>query len=161
MNKPILFKGCLPLVLAMVSAQAHALFNPSCSLGAGSSPTPQVYNATNAGPHTASFNLTVSCISLLGTGTTNVSVTLDGGASGNPAARHMVGSAGTTLSYNIFSGGTVVSSGGGGLLNVTLSVLSLVVPVVHNFPLTLVIPAGQYRNTGTYSDTITVTVTYN
>ncbi|HEX4842924.1 MAG TPA: spore coat protein U domain-containing protein [Limnobacter sp.] len=161
MSKSDLVRWIWPLGLAVVSGPAHALFNPSCSLGAGSSPAPQVYNASNAGQHTASFNLVVSCISLLGTGTTNVSVTLDGGASGNPAARHMVGPAGTTLSYNIFSGGAIVSSGGGGLLNVSLNLLSLVVPVVHNFPLTLVIPAGQYASTGSYSDTITVTITYN
>ncbi|HEX4879131.1 MAG TPA: spore coat protein U domain-containing protein [Limnobacter sp.] len=161
MNKPFLLKRSLPLALAVMSAPAHALFNPSCSVGAGSSPAPQVYNASNPAAHTASFNLVVSCISLLGTGATNVSVALNGGASGNPAARHMVGPGGTTLSYNIFSGGAIVSSGGGGLLTVTLNLLSLVVPVVHNFPLTLVIPAGQYRSIGAYSDTITVTVTYN
>lgn len=139
-----------------------ALFNPSCSVGPGSSPPHQIYRASNAGAQTTSFTLTVSCISLLGIGATDVSISLDGGRSGNPAARYMLGPGGDRLNYNIYdSGGALVSNGATGLLRVTLTLLSLVIPVVHSFPLVLVIPAGQYKNTGSYTDSLAITVTYN
>lgn len=157
MNRPI--RLALATLVCMVAAPAHAVLS-SCTITPVNGPGAQIYNPGAASDLSATFNIEVSCISILGTGDRNVSFSFDGGLTGDPANRQAAFGS-DRLNYNLFlTGGAIASDSGGGLVNLVLS-LNLVSATVHTEPVTLVIPKNQYVPAGTYVDTVTVTVTFD
>jgi spore coat protein U-like protein len=112
-------------------------------------------------------SVTVSCKSNLGImgGTVNPVISISAGSSGRFASRTMSTGA-LTLQYNLYTSSTytqVWGDGTGGSSTVTDTVT---IPVLSSAPVTATnvvygqIPAADNPAPGTYSDTITVTVTY-
>ncbi len=114
--------------------------------------------------------ITVSCQEnvLIGLGDTVIyAISLDGGSSGDTSNRALV-QGGDNLYYNLYSEptrtlvwGEDIGSQVGGVLAVPLCLLGLGCAVVSAPHIAYGrIPAGQSVSAGSYSDTITVTVTY-
>lgn len=112
------------------------------------------YLATSASANTASATISVTC-----TNGTGYEVALDAGSgSGATTSTRRMTNSGDTLAYQLFrdasyslnwgatSGGDVLSSSGSG---------ALVTHTVYGR-----IATGQFRTAGSYSDTVTITVTY-
>jgi spore coat protein U-like protein len=93
--------------------------------------------------------------------TLSYSISLSAGASGNLAARAMPGP-GTPLAYNLYTTDTYQAIWGNNGRSDSYSLLASVGGVSRTVPYTVygLVPAGQYVAAGSYSDTITVTVTY-
>lgn len=150
-------------------AQALNLCLLNCSCGVSSSlVTFGTYDALSGSPVTAAGNVQVSC-TLLSGGVAQVvvfNVGLSTGASNSFATRGMarVGGGGT-LGYNLYSDGgmaTVWGDGTGGSQQPGGSIIAALVgtPVSANFPVYGKVPANQQVAGGSYSDTITITMSF-
>jgi spore coat protein U-like protein len=126
-----------------------------------------VYDATLDAPTDATGSLTVTCTHVSG-GATRVAyaVALSAGNSGNYAQR-LLRAAAATLNYNLFDSATRTRVWGNGTAGTVLVGKSLLVgPGVGNntrqesHPVYGRIPARQDAATGTYSDSILVTLTF-
>ncbi|MDX1670497.1 MAG: spore coat protein U domain-containing protein [Limnobacter sp.] len=145
--------------LALLASPAYALLS-NCTVTPISGPGLQIYNPGATSDLSTTFNVQVSCIALISSGNRNVSLSFDGGLTGDPANRQAAFGS-DRLNYNLFlPGGAVASNVGSGLVNLVLS-LNLISSTVHTEPVTLVIPKNQYVPAGTYTDTVTVTVTFD
>jgi spore coat protein U-like protein len=115
------------------------------------------YNAASPSATTANATITVSCVDAARE-LPNFTVALSTGGSGTYSPRRLSSGA-NTLSYNIYTtagftsvwgngtGGSVIVSDNGAVNSVSFTAYGRV-------------PAGQYVAAGSYTDTITVTVTY-
>lgn len=125
-----------------------------------------VYDAAVTAPTDSAGNVTIRCTHLGGgAAKTSYSVALSAGGSGNYAQRRM--RAGTSyLNYNLFTDPTRLQVWGNGTAGSTLVAGTLLVnpgrfatnEVSH--PIYGRIPAQQAADTGSYSDTILVTLTF-
>lgn len=146
----------LSLVLMLATGQIHAA---SCSL----STTPVSfgdYNPLTVLPRDASGTLTVSCTSGL-LEIVNLNIALSAGASGNSSARHMTQAA-KTLNYNLYQDITrlVLWGSGANSQSSNLNITTILLPFNVNFTVYGRIPAQQNVAGGSYSDTITATLTF-
>ncbi|RZO83203.1 MAG: SCPU domain-containing protein [Oceanococcus sp.] len=157
--------GLLSIVFVPGLAQAFATCGVSAlALNFGN------YDHLNPFANFSQTTITVSCQenALIGLGDTVIyTIGLDGGSSGDTSNRAL-NQGGDNLHYNLYSEPTHTLVWGddsgnqvGGVLAVPLCVLGLGCAVV-SAPHTAYgrIPAGQSVSPGSYSDTITVTVTY-
>jgi spore coat protein U-like protein len=150
--------------LACLAALAHAATTVNCTVSAGGIAF-GVYNPLNAVGDASTGTLRVTCNGS-GTGSANVTVnlTLSKGLSGSYATRKMFSGA-NTLSYNIYWSNAynqIMGDGSGGSFGGSAG--PFVVPAGgSNFATGTMyglIPASQDVAPGSYSDVITVTVTY-
>jgi spore coat protein U-like protein len=125
-----------------------------------------VYDAASTVPTDSAGNVSVRCTHLGGGAVkTNYSITLSTGSSGAYAQRRM--RAGTSfLNYNLFTDAARLQVWGNGTAGSTLVAGSLLVNpgnfVINEMshPIYGRIPAQQAADTGSYSDTILVTLTF-
>lgn len=145
--------------------QVSANVPSTCSIQSAGNLSFGNYDVTSASSTTGSSTISVKCSK-----GTAITVALNGGGAGSVTARQMTDAGAHTLNYGLFTssvtnatctGGTVFGDGTGG--SATGSGTSTSV----NTPISLTvfgcIPAGQDVNAGateTYSDTITVTVSF-
>jgi len=121
-----------------------------------------LYDPKASSPNDITGDVTIVCqatVALL----VAYTVKLNGGASGNIAARKMIIS-GSQLSYQIYTDATrttVWGDGSGGTAyNVGGYLLSVLVPVSKTYTAYGRIPALQNVYAGSYQDTLTILVTY-
>jgi spore coat protein U-like protein len=113
------------------------------------------YNALSGLAVNSVGNVSVSCLLSLG-----YNISLSSGGAGSFSPRRL-NNGGNTLNYNLYTGPTYLTvwgDGSGGTATVSGSIGFLLIPVNH-----VVygrIPAGQNAAAGSYTDTISVTVTY-
>ena len=146
------------------ASMAHAATTVSCTASA-SGIAFGIYNPLSAVADTSTGTLNVTCVGH-GTGSANVTVnvTLSAGLSGSYATRKMFSGV-NTLDYNIFwstAYNQIIGDGSGG--SFAGSAGPFVVPAGGSNLATGTfygrIPASQDVAPGSYSDVITVTVTY-
>jgi len=150
-------RGCALLLLVGLCGQGHAL---TCSAS-----TPNLafgsYSGTLGSATDSQTTLTVTCSSFISI-LVGYSISLSAGNSGNSAARELRQSA-NVLNYNLYSDplrSSVWGSGGSSVSDsFLLSILGI--GVDRLYPIYGRIPAGQINApSGSYSDSITVTVAY-
>lgn len=113
------------------------------------------YNALSGLAVDSVGSVSVSCLLSLG-----YTVSLSSGGAGSFSPRQLI-NGGNTLNYNLYTDPTYLTiwgDGSGGTATVSGSIGLLLLPVNH-----VVygrIPAGQNAAAGSYTDTISVTVTY-
>ncbi len=154
------------LMMLLLPLKASALcLGCSCTADA-SAVSFGAYNPLSGSNVDATGNVRVSCSSVITLGTINYSIALSTGHSGTYTPRHM-DNAGNPLNYNLYTSntyGTIWGDGTGGTGVVTGSI-TLFVLIDSSFvdhPVYGRIPGSQTSAVvGSYSDTITVTVTYN
>jgi spore coat protein U-like protein len=163
----------LGLLLAVLCwprpAQALNLCLLNCSCGVSTAlVTFGSYDALSGSPVTAAGNVQVSCQLLSGSVAQVVAfnVGLSTGGSGAFGTRTMarVGGGGS-LGYNLYSDGgmaTIWGDGTGGTQQQGGVIVALLVgtPVVANYPVYGKVPASQQVRGGSYSDTITVSMSF-
>jgi spore coat protein U-like protein len=148
------------IVLAFAASAAAA---PKCNGGGNPAQVTATamsfgnYNAASPGATTANSTITVSCVDA-SRELPAITVALSTGGSGTYAPRSMSSGA-NTLDYNIYTSAAFTSvwgNGTGGTVTITDN------PTVNSVSFTAYgqVPAGQYVTPGSYTDTITVTVTY-
>ena len=119
-----------------------------------------VYDATAAAPDDAAGAISVTCTPL--SGVAGYTISLSAGSSGSYAARRMT-SGGSTLSYQLYTDAarTQIWGNGSGASAIvgSLSLLAILGGSASH-QIYGRIPAHLAANPGSYSDTITVTVTY-
>ena len=152
------------ILLASFFATGRAQAATSTSTIAVSATVPALCSVTASalafGSYTASVTDATASVSVTCTNGTTYTIALDAGtgAGATTSARLMSGPAGATLAYNLYRDaarslpwgntiGTDVQSGTGNGTAQALTVYGR-------------IPAAQYPTAGTYTDTVTVTVTY-
>lgn len=157
-----LLRLALPLlafVTLMLPARAEACTLCSCTTST-SSLAFGTYSPVSASPTDASALVSIDCtgvVSLFGV----VEVRASAGSSGSALNRTMARS-GSTLRYNLYANSArtlILGDGSGGTSTLTSSLngllfFSTTVPVYGR------IPAQQWVQSGTYSDTVVITVTY-
>ena len=117
------------------------------------------YNAASPGATTANATITVSCVNPAHD-LNPFSIALSKGGSASYAPRTMTFGA-NTLNYNIYTTAGFVSVWGDGTgSTVTVDYNGAGNPNSLNYTAYGSVPAGQYVAAGSYTDTITVTVTY-
>jgi spore coat protein U-like protein len=159
-----------PQVLALIgaalgmllSALAHAsLNNISCSVSA-TGVSFGTYNPVSPSALASTGSVTVSC-SANGSGTDAATIALSTGSSGTYAARTMQ-SGTSTLSYNLYDNAaeTMIWGNGNGASVIYNFTISIQGSGTYQTTATVygLIPAGQNVAPGSYTDTITVTVSY-
>ncbi|MDD3651957.1 spore coat U domain-containing protein [Immundisolibacter sp.] len=122
------------------------------------------YDPRSGTPTEATGTVTVTCQSAAPPESGSYGIALGSGASGSYAGRAMMAAGGAVLYYQLYtdashtavwgdgSGGSAVVSGGYSLSDGT--------PRAYGHTVYGRIPAGQWPAAGSYTDTITVTVTY-
>jgi spore coat protein U-like protein len=149
---------------ALLTSFAHAATTVNCTASAGGIAF-GIYNPLSPVANASTGSLRVTCNGS-GTGSANVTVnvTLSTGLSGSYAARKMFSGV-RTLNYNIFwstAYNQIIGDGSGG--SFAGSAGPFVVPAggsnLATGTLYGLIPASQDVAAGSYSDVITVTVTY-
>lgn len=125
-----------------------------------------VYDAAASAPADSTGRITVRCVHLGGgAARTGYSIALSPGASGSYAQRQMR-SGTSSLNYNLFDDATRLRVWGNGTAGSAMVTGSLVVNPGRfatneaSYPIYGRIPAQQAADTGTYSDTILVTLTF-
>jgi len=146
-------------VLALLAAgRAHALVS-SCTVSA-SGVAFGIYDPTVATATFSSGTIGVNCVVSGSTGHNPVTIALDTGSSGNFISRTMLNGT-DVLNYNLYidAAYTLVWGDGSGL---SLTNTQFVTPGKPSFSATVygMIPALQTPGSGTFSDTITVTVSF-
>jgi spore coat protein U-like protein len=120
------------------------------------------YNPLSGSPNDATGTITVSCqVSLIGL-FVSWTIALNSGSSGNYGARQMRSGA-NSLSYNLYTSAarsSVWGDGTGGTTVVSANPFLIVGSNNVNYSVYGRISAGQDQAAGTYTDVITVTVTY-
>ena len=121
-----------------------------------------VYNPLSGTPDDVTGTVTTSCQVLLASLFVSWTVALSPGGSGNYGSRHMT-QATSSLSYNLYTDASHTSVWGDGSAGTTLlsNNVSLIVGfnTVNNTVYGRLF-AGQDKPAGSYSDVITVTITY-
>ncbi|HJV24992.1 MAG TPA: spore coat U domain-containing protein [Aromatoleum sp.] len=151
----------LVLVLQLVAGPA---FGQTSSCTASASATNfGTYSPTSPSALDGTGNVQVSC-SLLGIISILVSyqIQLSAGASGSSAGRTLAGP-GASLNYNLYTNASrtaIWGDGSGGSSTVSDGYLLGLLTTVKNYPVFGRIVAGQNVPSGSYSDTIVVTVNY-
>jgi spore coat protein U-like protein len=157
----------LAALILLMPLQASALcLGCSCSASATGVSFGAYYPLSGSNVDAAG-NVRVSCQAVLNIfGTINYSVALSTGHSGTYTPRHM-DNAGNPLNYNLYTDDTYTTiwgngTGSSGVVAGAIA-LSLLLPSAHvDHPIYGRIPGSQTSAVvGNYSDTITVTVTYN
>lgn len=121
------------------------------------------YDPQDLSPHDGVGTVTVTCTALLLGGEVAYEIDIDQGSSGSFSPRTLE-NGGDTVDYNLFadSGRTQIwGDGGGGTVTVSDGysfLLGLV--IIRNYTLYGRIPASQIVPSGSYDDTLTVTVTF-
>ena len=147
----------LGLALMVLSTAARAV---SCNVSA----TPVAfgsYNVFNASPLDATGTITVHCTNLLAL-FVNYTVKLSKGLSGSYAPRQMANGA-NRLNYNLYTAATrlnVWGDGSAGTSFVSDGFLAVLLGVTRNHTVYGRVPALQNVAVGSYSDNITVTLTF-
>lgn len=146
----------LTLLLLLVSGHVQAA---TCSITATAVDFGN-YNPLSLLPKDANGTVTVNCQSGL-LEVINLNVALSPGASGNTSARHMTQAA-NTLGYNLYQDVTrlVLWGTGGNSQGRNLNITLLFTPLNTSFTVYGRIPAQQNVAGGSYSDTITATLTF-
>ncbi|MGH8467453.1 MAG: Csu type fimbrial protein [Gammaproteobacteria bacterium] len=119
------------------------------------------YNVFNASPRDATGTITVQCTGLLGL-LVNYNIKLSTGLSGSYAPRQMASGA-NRLNYNLYTAATrlnVWGDGSAGTSFVSNNITLVLFGVTVNHTLYGRVPALQNIAVGSYSDNITVTVTF-
>ena len=149
---------CCGLVPALAAAAV------SCSVTA-TGPAFGVYNPLNAAPTLANGQEVVTC-TLTGNATTTVNLvsSFSTGASGSYALRTMLSGA-NTLNYNLYKDAAltqILGNGSGGSQTILASLTLTRLNRTRTSTAILYgrVPASQDVPAGSYTDTITVTVTY-
>lgn len=151
------------MILLLLGGVAPAWAAPKCNGGGNPAQVSATamsfgnYNAAAPGAATANSTITVSCVDA-GRELPSFTVALSTGGSGTYSPRQLLSGL-NTLAYNIFTTGgftTVWGNGTGGSVIVSDN------GTVNSVSFTAYgrVPAGQYVAAGSYTDTITVTVTY-
>jgi spore coat protein U-like protein len=112
------------------------------------------YSASSGFPMSASTTLSVTC-----TSTVPYTVAMDGGVSGQPAARAMNDGASHTLNYGLYTTSAYATPLGDGT-NATSTLAGVGTGLAQSLTVYGRIPASQFVTPGSYSDRITVTVAY-
>jgi spore coat protein U-like protein len=147
----------LGLALMVLSTAARAV---SCNVSATSVAFGS-YNVFNASPLNATGTITVHCTNLLAL-LVNYNIKLSKGLSGSYAPRQMANGA-NRLNYNLYTDATrltVWGDGSGGTSFVSNSLLAVVLGVTVNHTVYGRVLALQNVAVGSYSDNITVTLTF-
>jgi spore coat protein U-like protein len=138
------------------NAQAQACIASATPVSFG------LYDPKASSPSDITGSVSVTCqatIALL----VAYTVKLNGGASGNIAARKMI-ITGSQLSYQIYTDATRATvwgdGSGGSAFNAGGYLLSVLVPVTQTYTAYGRIPALQNVYAGSYQDTLTILVTY-
>lgn len=113
------------------------------------------YTATNATPNDATSNINITC-----SNGQPYAIALDAGlgTGATVAARSMAAGA-STLSYGLFTGASRTTAWGDGSLS-TSTVAGTGNGALQSLTVYGRIPINQYVSAGSYTDTVTVTVTY-
>lgn len=156
----------LAALILLTPLQASALcLGCSCSASA-TGVSFGAYNPLSGSNVDAAGNVRVSCSSVVTLGTINYSIALSTGHAGTYTPRHM-DNAGNPLNYNLYTSNTYTTiwgnnSGGTGVVTGSITLFVLLDSSFVDHPVYGRIPGGQTSAVvGNYSDTITVTVTYN
>lgn len=145
--------------LALFGAgRAHALVS-SCLVSA-SGVAFGIYDPTSPTAHASSGTIAVSCVVSGATGHNPVTIALSAGTSGSYGSRTMV-SGTDSLTYNLYLDAAYSQVWGDGT-GVSVTDTRFVTPGKPAFTATVygLIPAAQSPGAGTFSDTITVTVSF-
>lgn len=156
---PIIRWCLLALLAAMMPAAAQACTLCSCttsttSLSFGS------YTPVSAAPTDATAQVSINCsglVSLFGL----VEIRASPGGSGDPLQRRMAQGA-ATLRYNLFTNSArtqILGDGSGSTTTITTSLNGLLL-FSTSAPVYGRIPARQWSASGTYADTVVITVVY-
>lgn len=149
---------CLVLCTGWLPQHAWAVLD-SCTVSA-SGVGFGAYNPFSGSSLDSTGTVTVSCFGLLGG---VFQVALSTGGSGTYSPRRMASGA-NTLSYNLYVDSPrtqIWGDGSGGTLIQSLNCVLLCLGIPQNFTVYGRIPASQTgTHSGTYGDTITVTVTF-
>lgn len=149
---------CLTLWIGWLPQNAWAVLD-SCTVSA-SGVGFGVYNPFSGSSLDSTGTVTVSCFGVLGG---VFQVALSTGGSGTFSPRRMASGA-NTLSYNLYvdsSRTQIWGDGSGGTSIQSLNCILLCLGIPQNFTVYGRIPASQTgTHSGTYGDTITVTVTF-
>lgn len=157
------------LLLALLASAsfsgAHAACSGiGCSCAVNATPfTFGTYNPLSNSPVSATAVVEVECTVIIAGGSVSYDIQLDGGIIGTVANRSM--SNGTSLlNYSLYTDASRLTRWGDGsfgtsvvsnAFNLGLSTRRMDSFIVHGH-----IPAGQNVTTGSYSDTVTITVVY-
>jgi spore coat protein U-like protein len=151
-------------LMALLASFAHAATTVNCTASAGGIAF-GIYNPLSAVANASTGTLRVTCNgSGTGSATITVNVTLSTGLSGSYATRKMFSGV-NTLNYNIFwstAYNQIIGDGSGGSFAGSTSPFTVPAGGSQLATGTFygLIPASQDVTPGSYSDVITVTVTY-
>lgn len=120
------------------------------------------YSPFSGSPNKANGNLQVTCTAIVLGGLVSYTVAINAGNSGNFSNRYMLSGA-HQLPYNIYNASnytTILGDGTGGTAVSSFNSLLTISPTVTNYTMYGQITAGHNVYAGSYSDTITVTLTF-
>lgn len=140
---------------------AHALFN-SCTIAATTAGVAfGSYNPFSAANNDSTGHIDVTCTAVLA-GTGSYTIALNAGH-GSFANRQLMSGV-NFLNYNVYADSArsqIWGDGiGGGTVMVSDTYNILLLPVTRSYTVYGRIPGSQNKPAGTYSDTLTITVTY-
>lgn len=145
----------LALMVLSTAARAQSCTVSATSVSFGS------YNVFNASPLDATGTITVRCTGLVGL-LVSYNIKLSAGLSGSYAPRKMASGA-NRLNYNLYTAATrltVWGDGSAGTSFVSNTITLLLLGVTVNHTVYGRVPALQNVAVGSYSDNITVTLTF-
>lgn len=149
------------LVLCLFSPHKASALGLDCSVSV-SGLVFGVYDPTNTNAATASANIQTTCSVLLVSVISQIKVTLNTGGSGTYISREMTNGSGL-LTYNLYQDAahTIVwGDGSEGSQDLTNNYLIDLLGTTINHTIYGQMPAGQFVEPGSYSDTIVVTVEF-
>ncbi len=114
------------------------------------------YNASSGSPNNATSTVTVTC-----TPSSSYTIAMDAGTTsgGTEAVHLMTDGSSHTLTYNLYSNMGRTTKWGDGTLS-TSTVSGTADGTAQPYTVFGQVPAGQYVASGSYTDTVTATVTY-
>lgn len=145
----------LALIVLSTAARAQSCNVTATPVSFGS------YNVFNAGPLDATGTITVRCTSLLSL-FVNYTIKLSKGLSGSYAPRQMANGT-NRLNYNLYTDATrltVWGDGSAGTSFISNGILVVLLGITVNHTVYGRVPALQNVVVGSYSDNITVTLTF-
>lgn len=159
----LLKKIFFTVVLLMSTALNATCIGLGCSCSTTATPVAfGTYNPISGGAINATGNVAVTCSALLVGLNVSYVIALNAGQTGTFAARRMVSST-YFLQYNLYNTAartTVWGDGTAGTVTVSDAYLLNLISVTRNYPVYGALPGSQNVPPATYSDLITVTVTY-
>jgi spore coat protein U-like protein len=151
---------CAALLLGLVAADlvitaAPALAGPTCSINSTTSVSFSAYDVFGASNDLS----TGGAVKIVCTNNATAKISLTTGGSGSFATRKMTGPGAVTLSYNLYTTSALTTIWGDGTAG-TAMVSGTVGTTAVSFTIYGSIPKNQYTAVaGTYTDTLTVSVT--